>query len=285
MSDTVRTWLDQQSRLNRQLIWVLDSLAEPSPLQTLYGADLIQHAVQLYRLTPYAEFAQISPWLVTLNNPHAEALQTLLANPERHWGWLGSMDKLDLDALTLHWQERMLIEEEGARSLFRFQDNRVIARCLASLTDSEYPLLLGPLSSVLYWDAQRWNSRDNVAPGAYPAPSPAPWLRSPTADVQSRDILRDNLKRWLLTGYVEAAAALAETRVMDEWLDEQLDLTDLWQWQQPQQRQFMLSRRLQPLHADDPAWQPLMDELPEQHFARCQQLFADNVPANDMNGV
>lgn len=50
---------------------------------------------------------------------------------------------------------------------------------------------------------------------------------------QARSILRDNLKRWLLTYHVEAAANLAETRVVSEW----------------------------------------REEAPEVHFARCQRVF------------
>lgn len=275
MSDALNNWLGEQARLNRVLILALDSLAEPNPVTSLYSAGLMQRSVQLYRRTQYAEFAAISPWLTELHNPGADAFRKLLDDPQRNWGWIGSMDKADLDGLTQHWQALMVIEEDGERSLFRFQDNRVIARCLANLNATEYPLLLGPISSVLYWDEEQWKSADNTRPGVYPAPDPAPWLRNPESGEQARSILRDNLKRWLLTYHVEAAAELAETRVVSEWLEEQMDVLDLWQWKTPEQRELMLSRRLNPKCMEDVAWEPLPGEMPEVHFARCQRVFGE----------
>ncbi|MHC8371963.1 DUF4123 domain-containing protein [Pseudomonas sp. MDT1-85] len=275
MSDALNNWLGEQAKLNRVLILALDSLAEPNPVTSLYSAGLMQRSVQLYRRTQYADFAAISPWLTELHNPGADAFRKLLDDPQRNWGWIGSMDKADLDGLTQHWQARMVIDEDGERSLFRFQDNRVIARCLANLKETEYPLLLGPISSVLYWDEEQWKSVDNARPGVYPAPDPAPWLRNPESGEQARSILRDNLKRWLLTYHVEAAAELAETRVVSEWLEEQMDLLDLWQWKTPEQRELMLSRRLNPECMKDVAWEPLPGEMPEVHFARCQRVFGE----------
>ena len=236
----------------------------------------MQRSVQLYRGTQYAEFAPISPWLTELHNPSADAFRKLLDDPQRNWGWIGSMDKADLDSLTQHWRARMIIDEDGERSLFRFQDNRVIARCLTNLKASEYPLLLGPISSVLYWDENQWKSADNARPGVYPAPDPAPWLRNPESGEQARSILRDNLKRWLLTYHVEAAAELAETHVVSKWLEEQMDLMDLWQWKTPEQRELMLSRRLSPKCMEDLAWDPLPGETFEAHFERCQRVFSES---------
>lgn len=275
MSDALNNWLGEQAKLNRVLILALDSLAEPNPVTSLYSAGLMQRSVQLYRRTQYADFAAISPWLTELHNSGADAFRKLLDDQQRNWGWIGSMDKADLDSLTQHWQARMVIEEDGERSLFRFQDNRVIARCLANLNATEYPLLLGPISSVLFWDEEQWKSADNARPGVYPAPDPAPWLRNPESGEQARSILRDNLKRWLLTYHVEAAAELAETRVVSEWLEEQMDVLDLWQWKTPEQRELMLSRRLNPECMEDVAWEPLPGEMPEVHFARCQRVFGE----------
>jgi hypothetical protein len=276
MSDALNNWLGEQTRLNRVLILALDSLAEPNPVTSLYSAGLMQRSVQLYRGTQYAEFVAISPWLTELSNPSADAFRKLLDDPQRNWGWIGSMDNADLDGLTQHWRARMIIDEDGERSLFRFQDNRVIARCIANLSETERPLLLGPISSVLYWDEEQWKSADNAKPGMYPVPNPAPWLRTPESGGQARSILRDNLKRWLLTYHVETAAELAETHVVSEWLEEQMDLMDLWQWKAPEQRELMLSRRLSPKCMEDIAWEPLPGETPEAHFARCQRVFADS---------
>lgn len=273
MSEALNNWLGEQARLNRVLILALDSLAEPNPVTSLYSAGVMQRSVQLYRRTEYAQFAAISPWLTELQNPGNDAFRKLLDEPQRNWGWIGSMDKADLDSLTQHWIARMVIDEDGDRSLFRFQDNRVLARCLGNLKESEFALLLGPISSVLYWDENQWKHTDNGKPGMYPVPSPEPWLRNPESGEQARSILRDNLRRWLLTYHVEAAANLAETRVVSEWLEEQMDLLDAWGWQTPEQRELMLSRRLSEQCMKDVAWEPLPEESPEVHFARCQRVF------------
>jgi len=275
MSDAFNNWLGEQSRFNRVLILALDSLAEPNPVTPLYSAGVMQRSVQLYRRTEFAQFASISPWLTELENSGNEAFRKLLDDPQRNWGWIGSMDKADLDSLTQHWIARMVIDEDGDRSLFRFQDNRVLARCLANMKETEWPLLLGPISSVLYWDEDQWKSAANARPDLYPVPNPAPWLRTPESGEQARSILRDNLKRWLLTYHVDAAAALAETRVVSEWLEEQMDLLDEWGWRTEEQRQLMLSLRLSPPCAADIAWEPVPGETPEQHFDRCQRVFAD----------
>ncbi|EZP33555.1 DUF4123 domain-containing protein [Pseudomonas sp. RIT288] len=275
MSEALNNWLGEQARLNRVLILALDSLAEPNPVTSLYSAGVMQRSVQLYRRTEYAQFAAISPWLTELQNPGNDAFRKLLDEPQRNWGWIGSMDKADLDSLTQHWVARMVIDEDGERSLFRFQDNRVLARCLGNMKETEWPLLLGPISSVLYWDQDQWKSADNSRPGMYPVPNPAPWLRTPESGEQARSILRDNLKRWLLTYHVDAAATLAETRVVSEWLEEQLDLLEAWDWRTEEQRQLMLSLRLSPQCEADIAWEPLSGETPEVHFARCQRVFSN----------
>lgn len=275
MSEALNNWLGEQARLNRVLILALDSLAEPNPVTSLYSAGVMQRSVQLYRRTEYAQFAAISPWLTELQNPGNDAFRRLLDDPQRNWGWIGSMDKADLDSLTQHWIARMVIDEDGERSLFRFQDNRVLARCLGNMKETEWPLLLGPISSVLYWDQDQWKSADNSRSGMYPVPNPAPWLRTPESGEQARSILRDNLKRWLLTYHVDAAATLAETRVVSEWLEEQMDLIEAWDWRTPEQREMMLSHRLSPACMADVAWEPLPGETSEQHFDRCQRVFVD----------
>ncbi|NNA56033.1 DUF4123 domain-containing protein [Pseudomonas koreensis] len=275
MSEALNNWLGEQARLNRVLILALDSLAEPNPVTSLYSAGVMQRSVQLYRRTEYAQFAAISPWLTELQNPGNDAFRKLLDDPQRNWGWIGSMDKADLDSLTQHWIARMVIDEDGERSLFRFQDNRVLARCLGNMKETEWPLLLGPISSVLYWDQDQWKSADNSRPGMYPVPNPAPWLSTPESGGQARSILRDNLKRWLLTYHVDAAATLAETRVVSEWLEEQMDLLEAWDWRTPEQREMMLSHRLSPACMTDVAWEPLPGETSEQHFDRCQRVFVD----------
>jgi hypothetical protein len=86
--------------------------------------------------------------------------------------------------------------------------------------------------------------------------------------------LSTNLKRWLLVYHAEAAAKLSETRGILEWLEEQIDLLEAWQWSIPEQRQFMLTLRLDAQCVQDVAWEPLPGETPDQHYGRCERFFA-----------
>lgn len=272
MNDQVRQWLDQQQAQQRQLLLIIDSLAEPSPIQELFVSDLMQDYVNLYQGTEYADLAEIGPWLVAVSASEVAQIQPMLDAPERNWGWLASADRIDLSALAQHWRERMQIEEQGQRSLYRFQDNRVIARHLAELAPAQQPLLLGPLSSALCWDGERWQCFDNARPGQYPAPFEAAWLTLPEPDTVVRDVQRHNLTLWLWQNHSAATARLAETRILSDWLDEQLDKAERWQWKPLEHLQFLLRYQLDPEFAEHPAWKPEERESPESHFVRLSQL-------------
>ena len=271
MNDQVRQWLDEQQAQQRHLLLVIDSLAEPNPIQELFTRDLMRDYVNLYQGTEFADLADIGPWLVVLSVFEAAHIQPLLDTPERNWGWLASVDRIDLSAITHHWRERMHVEEKGQRSLYRFHDNRVIARHLAELAPAQQPLLLGPLSSALCWDGEYWQCFDNSRPGQYPAPFEAAWLTLPEPDTVVREIQRHNLTLWLWQNHSAATAQLAETRVLSDWLDEQLDKAERWRWKPLEHIQFLLRYQLDPEFAERPAWKPEEGESPDAHFVRLSQ--------------
>lgn len=271
MNDQVRQWLDEQQAQQRHLLLVIDSLAEPNPIQELFTRDLMRDYVNLYQGTEFADLADIGPWLVVLSVFEAADIQPLLDTPERNWGWLASVDRIDLSAITHHWRERMHVEEKGQRSLYRFHDNRVIARHLAELAPAQQPLLLGPLNSALCWDGERWQCFDNARPEHYPAPFEAAWLTLPEPDAVVRDVQRHNLTLWLWQNHSAATARLAETRVLSDWLDEQLDKAERWRWKPLEHIQFLLRYQLDPEFAERPAWKPEEGESPDAHFVRLSQ--------------
>jgi len=275
MNDQVRQWLDEQQAQQRHLLLVIDSLAEPDPIQELFTRDLMRDYVNLYQGTEFADLADIGPWLVVLSVFEAAHIQPLLDTPERNWGWLASVDRIDLSAITHHWRERMHVEEKGQRSLYRFHDNRVIARHLAELAPAQQPLLLGPLSSALCWDGEYWQCFDNARPGHYPAPFEAAWLTLPEPDAVVRDVQRHNLTLWLWQQHPTLTAGLAERVVLDAWLDEQLNQAEHWQWHSPEQQRFLLQYRLNLVLASHSFWIPHPAESPEQHFLRCQAFFTN----------
>ena len=281
MNDQMRQWLDEQQAQQRHLLLVIDSLAEPNPIQELFTRDLMRDYVNLYQGTEFADLADIGPWLVVLSVFEAADIQPLLDTPERNWGWLASVDRIDLSAITHHWRERMHVEEKGQRSLYRFHDNRVIARHLAELAPAQQPLLLGPLNSALCWDGERWQCFDNARPGHYPAPFEAAWLTLPEPDAVVRDVQRHNLTLWLWQNHSAATARLAETRVLSDWLDEQLDKAERWRWRSAERIQLLLRYQLDPALANHPEWPPYDHEAPNVHFSRVSQVLFKTSIARD----
>lgn len=270
MIELAQGWLDDQQSQERELLLVVDRLAEPDPIVELFGAGLMQDYINLYQGTEFADMAEVGPWFVRLNNPDAELIQTLLDTPERDWGWLASAEHIDLACLAQHWRERMFIDEQEQRALYRFQDNRVIARHLAELSETQRPLLLGPLNSALCWDGQTWQSFNNPRPGLYPAPFEKPWQELVEPETVTQEILRHNLEQWLWQNHSAATAQLAETQPLSSWLDAQLGKAKSWQWQSLESIQFLLEHQLDPSFADHPSWVALEGETPDAHLARCR---------------
>ena len=280
---TACEWIADQLAQQRELLLVIDRLAEPDPVQALFNADLMQDYVNLYQDTELADLAEVGPWLVRLHNPDAELVQTLLDTPEDNWGWLASAAHIDLTTLAQHWRERMLIDEQEQRALYRFQDNRVIARHLAELGETQRPLLLGPLNSALCWDGQAWQSFHNPRPGLYPAPAEKPWQELAEPEAVTQAILRHNLELWLWQNHCAATAQLAETQPLSGWLEAQLDQAKRWRWQSLESIQFLLRYQLDPALSAHPTWAPVENETPNAHFARSSKelITASSIERSD----
>lgn len=280
MNEVAQSWVADQLAQQRELLLIVDRLAEPDPITALFSADLMQDYVNLYQGTEFADMADVGPWLVRLHNPDAPLVQTLLNTPESGWGWLASAATIDLAVLAQHWRERMLIDEQAQRALYRFQDNRVIARHLAELSETQRPLLLGPLESALCWNGQAWQSIHNPRPGLYPVPFEKPWQELAEPEAVTQAVLRHNLEQWLWQNHSAATAQLAETQPLSSWLDAQLDQAQSWRWQSLERIQFLLRYQLDPALAEHPAWAPVKNETADAHFARSsEELFTASAQA------
>lgn len=281
MNDRVEQWLSEQQAQRRQLLLVVDTLAEPAPLPGLFSADLVHSYANLYQGTEVDEMADIGPWLIALNELNLKQLRSLTDAPEHNWGWLASTEHADLTALTQHWQARIFADEQGQRSLYRFQDNRIVSRHLTELDASQRPLLLGPLTSVLCWDGQRWQCFDNGRPSDYPEPFEKPWLSIAEPEHVQRAVAHHNLELWLWQNHTHATTRLAETQVVSDWLDHQLDKAKGWQWHSEPQLHFLLRYKLDPDLAEHPAWLPAERESPEAHYSRVSSALTSNSSARD----
>lgn len=272
MTTSPAHWLSEQQRLGRDLYLILDPLAEAELRASRPASGT---SLNLYEGSEVSHLAAIGPRLLGVEDAEADWLRAWLTQPERNWGWLLSAKPLDLQRLAGHWTQRSVVREQGRRVLYRFQDNRVIARHLQALEPEQRPLLLGPVASGLAWDGQRWQRFDNPAPGHYPVPGDAPWLQLPEPGAVAQAIRRHNLEQWLWQSHCAALCRLLEKRDLVSWLDEQLAQADTWGWHTNEAVKFLLAHQLQPAWAGHAAWSPREGELPEAHLARCRRTFSE----------
>lgn len=274
MSNTPRNWLQKQQALHRVVLLMIDRLADPDPLIQLFQDNAVHEYESLYQGSEVADMAEFGPWLVRPNSTDAAA--KLLENPHLNWGWLISIEKVDMPALAEHWRNRAVVRENGQRSLYRFQDNRVIARHLQALQTEQWPLLLGAINSALVWNGKAWQFFDNPAPAVLPVPAQTPWLELDEPEATGHAIRRHNLQLWLWQQHTSATASLAEKQPLETWLDERLVLAERWGWQRSEQLQFLLSNHLHEASATHPDWQPAPAETAATHYARCLRTFSAN---------
>lgn len=274
MIETSRYWIEQQHQA-RDLLVILDRQAEPDPVTLLFSNDAVQDYVELYRNTEFSDMLEMSPWLIIPTNNDSTRLEQLLENPHWNWGWLASTEHTNLSELAKHWRDRMLVDAEDQRSLYRFQDNRVMARHLLALPPHQLPTLLGPITSALVWSGSSWHAIDNPTPALHSVPASAPWLQLPEPGEITSSIQQHNLTLWLWQQHSTATASLAETRNLKEWLDERLSLAKSWGWESNNCLEFLLSRHLSPALAEHPEWQPRANETALEHYARCVHTFPE----------
>ncbi|MFY0730773.1 DUF4123 domain-containing protein [Pseudomonas sp. NFX15] len=262
-------WITEQLKLGRSPCVILDSEGEREARQALVKNFDLQRYRSLYSNTQVAELADAGPFVFVLDNAHDPRITALLNAPQRHWGWLASIEKNQLPALIQHWQERLIIGSRPNQGLYRFHDNRVLARALAHLPSGSVPEYLGPVISACFWQGSHWASLENPAPGPHPVPADPAWHHVPSPVSQSLDILLPNIYRYLWAEHSDAMASLSAHYPPKDWLAAQLAQAQAWGWHSPQQIHFLV---LQHLDVTRPSvirsWLPRGGETPEAHFER-----------------
>lgn len=154
-------WMAEQRHLGRSVCLILDSLDELTARNGLLNNRAPELYCSIYRETPAADMADKGPFLFLIDNPEDEHLSELLKAPERNWGWLASVaPEAGLQALVKHWRDRMIFGVRPHRGIYRFHDNRVLARALKHLTTATVAGYLGPAISVCYWQGEHWETLD-----------------------------------------------------------------------------------------------------------------------------
>lgn len=264
MEGTPGQWMAQQQQAGHQLCLILQGNNRAREL--LLAARTLSHYRGLYAGT-VAEMITQGPVILLLEQVGEPALLNLLRAPETNWGWLGSLASDDLSGVTRHWRDRLLVGPQASPALYRFYDNRTLARALDYLASAQWPAFLGPLISVCCWHDRRWRSYNNPAPGEYPVPDPIPWLNTPNP--QAGAILHANILRYLLAEYSENLAALVELQEPRIWLAQVLEQARVWQWSGPEQLEFLVVRRLEEAVGSNAIrWQPMVGETSGEHFER-----------------
>jgi hypothetical protein len=265
MQDMPGKWMAQQQQAGRHLCLILDG--QSAAREPLLAVRSLSDYRSFYGETVLAELMMDGPAILLLKQMSEPALRDLLQQPEGHWGWLGSLPSQDLTSVTRHWRDRLLTGPEGEQSLYRFHDNRTLARALDYLCPEHWPVFLGPLISLCYWHEDRWRMADNPAPGEYPLPDPVPWLNTPNPNAEA--ILHANILRYLLAEHSEDLVALVEFQDPKIWLSQVLEQARTWQWRGPERLEFLVVRRLEEATRSSVIrWQPLVGEAPADHFDR-----------------
>ncbi|WDU60413.1 DUF4123 domain-containing protein [Pseudomonas poae] len=258
-------WMARQQQAGRRLCLILEGCDDARPL--LLAVRTLAQYRNLYAEGVLAQLATAGPVVLLLEQESEPALLNLLQRPQTNWGWLGSLPDEDLANVTRHWRDRLLVGPEGDHVLYRFHDNRTLARALEHLAVEHWPVFLGPLISVCYWHDGRWQCGDNPAPGDYPVPDPAPWLNTPNPNATA--ILHANILRYLLAEHSEVLAALVEFHEPKIWLAQVLEQARAWQWSGSEQLEFLVVRRLEEATGSSVIrWPPREGETPGDHFER-----------------
>src|SRR3546814_20113564 len=122
------------------------------------------------------------------------------------WGLCASVPKGHMPMLVEHWRKRLIIGDRPHQALYRFHDNRVLAKALRHLPVESYPDYLGPAISVCYWQGACWECTDNPVPGTCPVPDFPLWLQLPVAPQQAMKTILINAHRFLLAEHLQPYA-------------------------------------------------------------------------------
>ena len=266
---TVHQWMIEQRRLGHVISLILDSEGAREARQSLLQSLGLEHYYGVYHETPISELADAGPFIFLINHQQHACLDALLAAPERHWGWLASLHPNQLSAFTQHWRERIISGTRPNQALYRFHDNRVLARALAFMPEQERPAYLGHAVSVCYWHESHWAVANNPAPGAYPIPEHPAWLNVPAPQPQAIELMHANVYRHLWAEHSAPMASLSQYRDTADWLTEQLAQARHWGWTSTEQVHFLVVHRLNTLERPlIKSWAPRDEETSHTHFER-----------------
>ncbi|MDC9607215.1 DUF4123 domain-containing protein [Xenorhabdus griffiniae] len=144
-----KNWLSHQDRGN--CYFLVNSLAEPNPVQTFYLNGWTAQAFPLYSGTPMNAMLEQSPWLI---QPKANSLPELALLLDKHelsdtsWGW-GYRSTLPWSFQLEHWRLHQQVLLRGQVVVLRLMDNRIFAPLLPALKPGDWRELLTPVNELM----------------------------------------------------------------------------------------------------------------------------------------
>ncbi|MHA6163123.1 DUF4123 domain-containing protein [Pseudomonas sichuanensis] len=257
-------WMARERASGRDIVLILDAGFDAR--QALMARLGSERWCALYHQTEVAHLAAHGPVCFLIGEGEVRLLQSLLEAPHDNWGWLASLAPGELAAWVEHWRARLLLGQRPQRALYRFHDNRELARVMT--VPEHRAAWLGQAISVCYWQATAWQVVDNPAPRAYPAPSDPSWFPSP-AEAASDGVVLANAHRYLCSRHLPAYSALAESQPPLDWLASQLRQSRAWGWHTGEAIEFLLMLSLHSPGYEVPReCAPLVDESPQVHLER-----------------
>lgn len=144
-----KTWLAHQDR--GECYFLVNSLAEPNPVQLFYLNGWTEQAFPLYSGTPMNAMLAQSPWLI---KPKANCLSEVALQLDKHefsdasWGW-AYRSTLPWSFQLEHWRLHQQVLLRGRVVVLRLMDNRIFTPLLPALQPGDWRELLAPVNELM----------------------------------------------------------------------------------------------------------------------------------------
>ncbi|MBS9423690.1 DUF4123 domain-containing protein [Photorhabdus caribbeanensis] len=133
------------------VFFMLNSLAEPNPVELFYRNDWVEQTFPLYSNTPMDHLLAQSPWLVQPKSGCLSVIGHLLDShtlSDNSWGWAYRSEDLWARQLN-HWRSRQQVILQEKQVLLRSMDARILGQLLPAMIVSDWSAFLTPVSELM----------------------------------------------------------------------------------------------------------------------------------------
>lgn len=145
------TWVQWLISSSEPVYLLINTLANPNPINVMYANDWIEKAFPLYYRTPLAHLIAQSPWLVQIKPESHIPLSQLLDSKtfsDDSWGW-AYRSQLSWDKQLLHWQVKQVVHLSNESVLLRLADTRIARILIPEMIYSDWRSLMMPIRDIL----------------------------------------------------------------------------------------------------------------------------------------